>query len=121
MCQAAKVVLCIDDSILMLSTLQEALVADGFYVLLARNGEEGLAFVGNRPIDAIVVGLEMPIMSGVEVAKWAKARFPKMPVIMFSAASRPFQHNLPEIINHFVAKPNFSELVSIVRRFTTCD
>jgi CheY-like chemotaxis protein len=74
-----------------------------------------------KPIDAVVVGLEMPGMSGIELARVAKAQYPTLPVILLSPAGQAIQRNLPEFINHFIPKPNNCELVSTVRRCTNLD
>src|SRR5271167_1654952 len=113
-----KVVMCIDDSEVILSVVEGALTAEGYQVLCAQSGPAGLCLLGQMTIDAIVVDLQMPGMNGIVVAQCAKKQLPKLPVIMFSGDSDHIEEYLPSEIDCFVHKPNLGELISAVRRYT---
>ncbi len=57
-------VLVVDDSPVIRDVLAEALTKEGYEVLLAANGEEGLEQFAPGLIDLVVLDLEMPVKSG---------------------------------------------------------
>ena len=60
----SKTVLVIDDDMSVLETVDFILTSEGYNVLLAPNGEDGLEIVKNEWIDAIILDLRMPKVSG---------------------------------------------------------
>ena len=81
----SKVVLCIDDEAPALNLRKLVLESCGFTVLTALSGEEGLAILESRPVDAAVVDYSMPGMHGGVVAAEIRRRRPRLPVIMLTA------------------------------------
>ncbi len=65
--------------------LQDRLNFLGFYVTLARNGNEGMAMLEITAVDGILLDIEMPIMDGLTMLKHIRKRIPNMPVIVMSA------------------------------------
>ena len=61
-----KVVEVIEDEASYQHMLSEKLGKDGFAVLSAKNGEEGLALALDRHPDLILLDLQMPKMSGID-------------------------------------------------------
>jgi DNA-binding response OmpR family regulator len=116
---APKLVLCIGQDGSALASMKEALLAEGFSVLLARNGKEGLFLASNKlMIDAVVVGLEMPDVNVFEVARCVRSLVPTAPVILYSDAPRLILSGLPSFVTDFVTRPNVGELVSVIERHT---
>ena len=114
-----KMVLCIGEDHSTLNDIRHALVAEGFSVLLARNGKEGLFLANHRLIiDAVVVGLEMPDIHVFELVRSIRSVVPTTPVIMYSDASRPILLGLPGFVTDFVPRTNLCELVSLIRKYT---
>lgn len=66
-------VLVVDDEIEILNVLQEALVAAGHVVTIARTGSEGLARFREGEFDAVLSDLGMADVSGWEVARAVRA------------------------------------------------
>lgn len=64
-----QTVLVVDDSITYRQTLADALEADGYAVLMAGSGEEGLATLVSRRPDAIVVDGVLPEMDGATLIR----------------------------------------------------
>jgi two-component system alkaline phosphatase synthesis response regulator PhoP len=69
---AAKILL-VDDEPDILEILEFNLRKEGFEVVTARNGEEGLALARSFRPDLIVLDIMMPVMDGVEVCRQLRA------------------------------------------------
>ena len=80
-------VLVIEDDNSMARVLEVQLTTNGYHVLTAINGEEGLKLALEQPPDLILSDIMMPIMDGYELCRNVK-RNPKLwhiPVILLSA------------------------------------
>jgi CheY-like chemotaxis protein len=66
-------VLTIDDDPDALKVYRESLTPEGFHVIEAASGEEGLAQARSRSVDAIVLDILLPDLDGFEVAAQLKA------------------------------------------------
>ena len=68
-------ILTVDNSQTTLTALRDLLTSNGFDVISARNGREGLALLEQNPTCRMVVsGWEMSEMNGVEFCKAVRAR-----------------------------------------------
>ncbi len=66
---AAKKILIIEDEKPVLRALIEKFSVEGFDVLQAENGEEGVASAEKNKPDAILLDLIMPVMTGLQALK----------------------------------------------------
>jgi CheY-like chemotaxis protein len=115
-----KLVLCVGEDGGTFNNIKHALVAEGFSVVLARNGREVLFLASNRVIiDAVVVGLELPDMTVFEATRSVRDLVPSAPIILYSDAPRRILSDLPGFFTDFVPRPNLCELVSVIRRYTS--
>jgi len=73
-------VLVIEDEPDVGDVLKELLAAEGYVVIAARDGAEGLARCEAEPVDLVLSDLSMPGMSGWDVAAACQDRFPTVPV-----------------------------------------
>ena len=108
-------ILVIDDDRMMRDLYVEVLTRGGHEVVLAENGAEGLARLGQRP-DLIVVDLQMADMNGYEFVKELRARDGRgtIPVIVSSGLGTG-EYALRVGADRFLAKPFRShELVALV-------
>ena len=80
-------VLVIDDELVVRDSCREVLGEEGYKVILAENGREGLEKVQMGIGDVVIVDLKMPEISGMEVLKAIKIKFPHKPVIMITGYS----------------------------------
>jgi two-component system, OmpR family, alkaline phosphatase synthesis response regulator PhoP len=71
---AARRVLVIDDSALIREAARVALETEGWEVLVAESGEQGIAVAESVRPDAILLDVVMPGMEGVEVAERLQAK-----------------------------------------------
>lgn len=77
-------ILVIDDEKNIRSGLEEALKLDGYDVVLASDGEEGLEIALHNEIDLVITDLRMPKVSGEEVLRRVTTETPGIPVIVLT-------------------------------------
>jgi two-component system cell cycle response regulator len=83
-------VLLVDDEALTRQFYGDLLAEHGFHVWAASDGAEALALASHTPVEAVLLDLMMPGISGLEVLGRLKAQDPDLPVIVLTAhASAP--------------------------------
>ena len=80
-------ILIVDDNLTNVKVLQTRLAAEGYEVVTAADGEEGLAAARQQAPDLILLDVMMPKLDGFEVCRRlrADATFPFTPIIMVTA------------------------------------
>lgn len=74
--QRQRTLLLVDDEANILAALKRLLRRDGYQIITADGGEQGLQRLAEQPVDVIVSDQRMPGMSGVEFLRRAKALCP---------------------------------------------
>jgi CheY-like chemotaxis protein len=95
--------LCVDDDSAFRHFYETLLGSYGFDVILAANGRQALKLFLSRKIDAVVTDLEMPGMTGTELASRLKRLRPDLPVLLVSG-SKSIVETPPETVDASVAK-----------------
>jgi len=80
-------ILVVDDDESLRRVTQVQLEQEGYTVATAKDGEQALAAVEKSPQDLVLTDMKMPGMSGVELLRQLRARFPELPVILVTAFS----------------------------------
>ncbi len=78
-------VLIADDDSGFLDSLSIALRREHLEVWSAENSEQVLDLLDRREYDLLMMDLRLGPQLGVEVAEWARMRYPELPVIFMSA------------------------------------
>ncbi len=78
-------VLIVDDEKGMRDLLYKVLKKEGYDVLLAQDGEEGLDIIKTEPLDVVIADLDMPVMNGLEMVRQAKEFDPSLTIIIITA------------------------------------
>ena len=68
----AKTVLIVEDNELNMKLFHDLLDAHGYQTLQTRNGMEALALAREHRPDLILMDIQLPEVSGLEVTKWLK-------------------------------------------------
>jgi two-component system, OmpR family, response regulator PhoP len=111
-------VLLIEDDPTLLSEVTAQLKKQGYAVDPAPDGEEGLHFALEYPIDLAIVDLGLPKLSGLEVIRKARAKGKDFPVLILTARNR-WQEKVEGLeagADDYVVKPfQMEELLARVR------
>ena len=78
-------ILIIDDEASLRQTMARILQRAGYEVTTAVSGQEGLALIAEQPFDLLYLDIRMPDVNGLELLKTIHAKFPDLPVILFTA------------------------------------
>ena len=81
-------ILVIDDEISIVEMLGEFLVEEGWQVMTASNGQEGLERLASARPAVVVSDVMMPVLDGWELCRRMQAdpRYQSIPVVLMSAA-----------------------------------
>ncbi len=85
--RVAKTVLIVEDNELNMKLFHDLLEAHGYETLAARNGIEALELARKHRPDLIVMDIQLPEVSGLEVTKWLKddSELKSIPVVAVTA------------------------------------
>jgi nitrogen regulation protein NR(I) len=80
-----KQVLIVDDEPNLRKILAAQLSRDGYEVMLAEDGEQGLTMLREHHIDLVVTDLKMPKVDGMTLLREALREQPDLPIVMITA------------------------------------
>ncbi len=117
---AARKVLVIDDEPGIVDIVETNLLGDGFEVVSAKDGREGLAKVQSEKPELVILDVMMPHMDGWEVLRHMEAdpNTAGIPVIMLTAkaSDEDYIHGLEEGAIEYITKPFYpQELVNRIK------
>jgi two-component system KDP operon response regulator KdpE len=110
-------ILVVDDEREILRALQRSLLAHGYRVLTATNGEDALAAIAQQRPDLMVLDLLMPGVSGLEVCRQIRA-MSSLPIIVLSVKNteRDKVEALDLGADDYIAKPfHMNEVLARIR------
>jgi CheY-like chemotaxis protein len=117
-----KTVLVVEDDPWTRTITTALLAGEGFAVVEAKNGEEGLRLAEQHSPDVVLLDLALPTKSGLEVLRELKAddQTSQIPVIVVSAYGALMNAADAHQATGIVQKPfDYDELVSQVERATS--
>jgi len=80
-----ETILIIEDKDSMAQMLKETLEAEGYGVVIAKDGVEGIRRIKDTKLNAVITDLKLPKKDGLEVLKTSREENPLMPVIVMTA------------------------------------
>jgi nitrogen regulation protein NR(I) len=80
-----KQVLIVDDELNLRKVLSAQLSRDGYDVLSAEDGEQGLKLLAENHIDIVITDLKMPKVDGMTLLRRALEEVPGLPIVMITA------------------------------------
>jgi two-component system response regulator RegX3 len=112
--------LLVEDEYRLRTLVVQVLRGEGYDVVEAADGPEGVdRYADSGPFDLLLVDLNLPVFSGVEVCRRVRARVPDQRIMICSAAIlADHERDLAELgIDHFLTKPYRAEdLLSHIAR-----
>jgi CheY-like chemotaxis protein len=79
--------LVVEDEAVLRSLVSQFLRDEGYLVTEAEDGEQGVrSFEGDGPFDLILLDLNLPVYSGIEVSRRVKGLNPDQKIMILSAA-----------------------------------
>jgi two-component system chemotaxis response regulator CheY len=113
-----KRILCVDDSPIIRQVEQVVLGGAGYEVVVANDGNEGLAKLGTGPFHLILTDLNMPNLDGIQFIKKVRTTGTQrlVPIIMVTTESKDNkrQEGKAAGATAWVVKPFTSELLLAV-------
>jgi CheY-like chemotaxis protein len=79
-------ILCIDDADIALRVRKLLLGHEGYNVLTASSGEDGLELFRQNPIELVIADHFLSGKTGIEIAREMKELRPEVPILIMSAA-----------------------------------
>jgi len=100
-------ILVVDDEPVVRKVLERSLLREGFRVVTAGNGVEGLERVRGTKVDIVISDIMMPQMDGLEFLVEIKSDFPHIPVILITGFADQFtgKQALEAGAEDFIVKP----------------
>lgn len=119
---AEEVILVVDDSPVVVEAVREALINDGYSVLVATDGLEALNVIKSNHIDLILLDIDMPRMNGYQLCKLLKrdSNYKGIPIIMLTAKSSDADRiwGVKAGSDEYLTKPfNYSRVKEAMKRF----
>lgn len=91
----SKQILIVDDDECVATNIQAYLEDEGYRVVIAASGEEGLALIKNRPVDFAIVDMRLPGMDGNEFITLASGINSKTQFIIHTGS---IEYSLPDFL-----------------------
>jgi chemosensory pili system protein ChpA (sensor histidine kinase/response regulator) len=116
-------VMVVDDSLTVRKITSRLLAREGYEVILAKDGVDGLEKLIDVMPDVILSDIEMPRMDGFDFVRNVRAddRFKSVPVIMITSRTADKHRNYAFEIgaNHYLGKPyDEEELLGLIAGYT---
>ncbi len=117
-----KTILIVEDNELNMKLFRDLLEAQGYGILQTRDGMQALELARKERPDLIVMDIQLPQVSGLEVTKWIKAddNLKHIPVVAVTAfAMKGDEEKIREGgCEAYVAKPiSVKDFLSTIERF----
>ncbi len=115
-------ILIIDDEVDLVETVRFPLELEGYQVLVAYNGEEGLQLARKESPDLIILDLMLPKIDGFKVCRFLKFddKYKHIPIIMLTARSQDKDRLLGKETgaDEYITKPfDIDDLLNRIKKY----
>lgn len=111
-------ILVVEDDTAILRGLRDNLRFEGYQVLSARDGSEGLRAILEEDPDLVILDIMLPVLSGFDVCRRARSQGKLMPILMLTARGQEVDRvmGLDLGADDYITKPfSIPELLARVR------
>jgi DNA-binding response OmpR family regulator len=117
-----KKILIVDDEIDLVETIRFPLESEGFTVLAAYNGEDGLNMARTENPDLILLDIMLPKLDGYKVCRLLKfdERYKNIPILMLTARAQEKDRlmGMETRADEYITKPfDMDELIEKVKAY----
>jgi DNA-binding response OmpR family regulator len=117
-----KKILVVDDEVDLVKTIQFALEAEGYEVLVSHNGEDALNQSRKENPDLILLDLMLPKLDGYKVCRLLKfdERYKHIPILMLTAKTQQKDKLLGKETgaDEYITKPfDMEELMEKIKKY----
>jgi DNA-binding response OmpR family regulator len=100
-------VLIVEDNLDLMNTLEEVLIEDGYEVITAQDGAEGIKNNRKNSPDLIILDLKMPRMDGIETLRRIRKTDKDVIVIILTAygSSETAREAVDLDVHEYISKP----------------
>lgn len=81
-------ILVIEDELELLNDIKSRLQSEGYIIDTSSEGNEGLFFATEYPLDAAIIDIGLPGLSGIEIIQQLRQQGSTLPVLILTARSR---------------------------------
>lgn len=115
-------ILIIDDEVDLVETIRFSLELEGFQVLAAHNGEEGLNLARKEKPDLILLDLMLPKIDGYKICRLLKfdEKYKHIPILMLTARSQEKDRllGLETGADEYITKPfDLPDLINKIKKY----
>ncbi|HUW21407.1 MAG TPA: response regulator [Candidatus Bathyarchaeia archaeon] len=120
---ASRTILMVEDDLPMVKMYSTKLKIEGFEVIVAHDGEEGLKKLREQSVNLVLLDLMIPKLGGMEVLEKMRQeeKTKKMPVVILSNLSQEedIQRASELGVKNFLIKSNYtpSQVVKVVKSY----
>ena len=108
-------ILLVEDEAIARYALARMLSLSGYKVMAAADGEHAFELLERHPFDVLITDLGLPGLSGFELIKQVRFKWPKTSVIVVSAETKAVE--ILDSETEFFLKPaDFNEVIAAVKR-----
>jgi len=112
-------ILVVDDDQFVRSLLRAVLERQGYSVVEAENGAEGLQAYQAKPTDVVITDIQMPGMDGLEMSLKLRCAFPTARIIAMSGGKRTL-NMAKTLVQYTLEKPLcLEELLATVQQLVS--
>ena len=79
-----RTILFVDDEVRLLRSIERGLIEQPYHLLFAETGEQALRTLAEREVHVLVTDMRMPEMTGLELLKVVKEKYPHIVRIVLS-------------------------------------
>ena len=115
-----KKILVVDDDLPSIIIVEKLLKGTGLEIIRARNGVEAVDLAETKNIDAILMDIKMPIISGYDATRAIRKFNPNIPIIAYTAyaLNGDRQKCLDAGCNDYLAKPVYpKDMLAMIAKY----
>lgn len=120
--KSSPVILLAEDNELNIVTISSYLKANGYRIILAKNGQEAVNLAKSNQPDLILMDIQMPVMDGLEAMRLIRldSNLVNIPIIVLTALAMPGDREkcLEAGANDYLSKPiKLKQLTTSIQQF----